>query len=192
MINTDIIAIFWLIFLIVWVVSAFFAKKSVVKRRWKWRGVVIIAIVLAVVFLNKSRINLSYLKFFFTDTFFAATSVISVIAIVSAGVGLVGAVWARVYLGRNWSGYVTYKKKHELVTNGPYKYVRHPIYSSMLLMFIGTWLSFPTAWVSTMFVIYISIFLWRKDKEEAIMIKLFGKKYKDYMKHTKAIIPGVY
>ena len=191
MINTDVIGVCWLIFLVVWVVSSFFAKKSVTKRRWGWRWIFIIAIILFVVFINRGN-NAYFARLFFTNQFFPATTIISIIAIIFAVAGLIGAVWARVYLGRNWSGYVTYKKKHELVTDGPYKYVRHPIYSSMMLMFIGTWLSFPTIYVSFMFLIYLSIFLWRKGKEEAIMIKLFGKKYKDYMKHTKALIPWVW
>src|SRR5262249_42610909 len=53
--------------------------------------------------------------------------------------GLLFTVWARVYLGRNWSGlFATIKADHELVTGGPYGWVRHPIYSGLMLAFVGT------------------------------------------------------
>ncbi|HEY1890908.1 MAG TPA: isoprenylcysteine carboxylmethyltransferase family protein [Steroidobacteraceae bacterium] len=52
--------------------------------------------------------------------------------------GLLFAVWARVYLGRNWSGVAALKADHELVTGGPYRWVRHPIYSGLALAFVGT------------------------------------------------------
>ena len=52
--------------------------------------------------------------------------------------GLAFAVWARVYLGRNWSGTVTVKQDHELIRSGPYGFVRHPIYTGLLLAMLGT------------------------------------------------------
>ena len=52
--------------------------------------------------------------------------------------GLAFAVWARVELGRNWSGSVTVKEGHELIRSGPYAYVRHPIYTGLIAALIGT------------------------------------------------------
>jgi len=106
--------------------------------------------------------------------------------------GLFGAVWARIYLGRNWSGYVTYKEDQTLVTTGPYRYVRHPIYTSMILMFIGTILYYGTLFISIFFVILGISFILRTRKEEEIMVKLFGEKYTEYMKGTKRLIPFIY
>ncbi|MBV9747499.1 MAG: isoprenylcysteine carboxylmethyltransferase family protein, partial [Acetobacteraceae bacterium] len=57
-------------------------------------------------------------------------------ALVAAGLGF--AVSARAYLGRNWSSIVTLKQGHELIRTGPYRLVRHPIYTGMLLAFVGT------------------------------------------------------
>jgi protein-S-isoprenylcysteine O-methyltransferase Ste14 len=55
-----------------------------------------------------------------------------------AAAGFLFTVWARRHLGRNWSGIVTVKQDHELVESGPYGWVRHPIYTGLLLAFIGT------------------------------------------------------
>lgn len=52
--------------------------------------------------------------------------------------GLAFAVWARIHLGRNWSGTVTVKEDHELIRSGPYGIVRHPIYTGLLLAIAGT------------------------------------------------------
>ena len=52
--------------------------------------------------------------------------------------GLAFAVWARVHLGRNWSGSVTVKEGHELIRTGPYAYVRHPIYTGLITAVLGT------------------------------------------------------
>jgi protein-S-isoprenylcysteine O-methyltransferase Ste14 len=52
--------------------------------------------------------------------------------------GLLFTVWARLHIGTNWSGIVTIKQGHELVTTGPYAMVRHPIYTGLLLAFIGS------------------------------------------------------
>lgn len=53
-------------------------------------------------------------------------------------IGMFIAIWSRDRLGHNWSGLLTLQQDHQLVTDGPYKYVRHPIYAGILLAFIGT------------------------------------------------------
>ena len=105
--------------------------------------------------------------------------------------GLITAMWARTMIGKNWSGYVSLKENHELVTNGPYNVIRHPIYTGLILMLLGTVIYYSSAFALIFLVIYICIFLWRIKKEEYLMIKTFGKKYTDYMKRTKTLIPFI-
>jgi protein-S-isoprenylcysteine O-methyltransferase Ste14 len=117
---------------------------------------------------------------------------LNVIGLILTVLGLSLAVWARVVLGTNWSGTVTYKKDHELIMGGPYAYVRHPIYSAMLLMFLGTafavgtvdgFLAFP--------VLFISFWI-KYRQEEALMIEHFGDRYRAYMKRVSALIPFMF
>ncbi len=188
--GLSVVAACWIVFLVYWFISSFFAKKSVTKRnfRWKW----IVAIILFAIIIN-SGVRLFSISFspIFSQLFFPSYTV-EFIGSFFAVVGVIGAVWARTTLGRNWSGYVTYKKDHELVTNGPYRWVRHPIYSSLLLMLIGTFIYDPTLVVIIIFPVYFGIFFWRIRKEEEIMINLFGNKYRNYMKRTKRLIPFVW
>ncbi|HKA54677.1 MAG TPA: isoprenylcysteine carboxylmethyltransferase family protein, partial [Candidatus Binatia bacterium] len=104
--------------------------------------------------------------------------------------GLVIAVWARITLGGNWSARVTLKENHELIQRGPYRVVRHPIYSGLLLMILGT--AVLTGQVGG-FVVLVFCFcgLWVKlRREEAFLTKhLTG--YYDYMLRTRALVPFV-
>ena len=183
-----VVPICWIIFILDWSVSSLFVKKSLTKQGpgWIiWRVAVALFVILFIR-LNKSG-ALSFFRFSFQSlfSFVIPGSVLTVL-------GLFGAIWARINLGRNWSGYVTYKEGQTLVTTGPYRYVRHPIYTSMILMFIGTILYYGSLIISVIFVILAINFILRTGKEEEIMIKLFGERYKEYMKRTKRLIPLIY
>lgn len=105
--------------------------------------------------------------------------------------GLAGAVWARRALGDNWSSAVTFKQGHELIVRGPYKYVRHPIYTSMLLMVLGTALAIGRlhAWIG--FLVCIVGFSIKLRQEEALMTRHFPDAYPAYKQRVKALVPFV-
>ena len=106
--------------------------------------------------------------------------------------GLAFSVWARIYLGRNWSGTVTIKEQHELVRGGPYAYVRHPIYTGLLLAFIGTAIV-RGEWRGVLAVLIAFAALWRKLRlEERWMIETFGDEYRRYRERTAALIPFIF
>jgi protein-S-isoprenylcysteine O-methyltransferase Ste14 len=103
--------------------------------------------------------------------------------------GLAFSVWARVCIGRNWSATVTVKEDHELIRGGPYALVRHPIYTGLLLGFIGTALV-RGEWRGVLAVLIVFAALWRKLRlEERWMSETFGDQYRDYRQHTAALIP---
>lgn len=101
------------------------------------------------------------------------------------------AVWARRHLGRNWSGAITAKVDHELIRTGPYRLVRHPIYSAMLGMFLGTALVSGELH-ALLGVIIIAVAYWRKIRlEEQHLRGVFGAAYDEYRRKSWALIPGV-
>lgn len=103
--------------------------------------------------------------------------------------GLLFAIWARAYLGKNWSGTVTIKHDHELVRSGPYRFVRHPIYSGILVALAGTTVSRRNLW-GFLGLALIWLGLWLKSRmEERFMIQTFGAQYEDYRRTTGAILP---
>ena len=117
---------------------------------------------------------------------------IAALGIVLTAIGVALAVWARLYIGANWSGSVTVKVGHELVRSGPYAWVRHPIYSGLLLATLGTalvrgdlrgLLALPILWWG----------FWFKSRiEESFMLKTFGSAYEEYSRSTGALIPRVH
>lgn len=101
------------------------------------------------------------------------------------------AVWARSHLGGNWSAEIAAKADHRLVRSGPYRLIRHPIYSGMLGMFLGT--AFVSGELHGLFaVVIIAAAYWRKIRlEERWLREVFGGEYEDYLRESWAIIPWV-
>ncbi len=111
------------------------------------------------------------------------------IAAAVTAAGLLFSVWARAHLGRNWSGSVTIKADHELITTGPYRLARHPIYTGLLLAFAGTAL-IVAEWRAVLAFVIAFLALWRKLKlEERWMREQFGAAYDDYARRVAALVP---
>lgn len=103
--------------------------------------------------------------------------------------GLAIMVWARVHLGRNWSATVTIKQDHELIRGGPYRFVRHPIYTGGLIAVFGTAITLAE-WrgLLAMFIVFVA--LWRKLQiEERWLGETFGEDYAKYRAEVAALIP---
>jgi len=115
-----------------------------------------------------------------------------VLGIVSDCIVLAGAaftVWARITLGRNWSAEVTFKQDHELIESGPYALVRHPIYTGLILMALGTAIDYGRAIGAALFVGLCGALWWKARQEEQIMISHFPDAYADYRARVHAIVP---
>jgi len=98
-------------------------------------------------------------------------------------------VWARVHLGGNWSGIVTIKHDHELIANGPYAIVRHPIYTGLLVAFIGSAMA-RGEWRGVLAVLVAWLALWRKLRvEENWLAERFGQQYEAYRRRVPALVP---
>ena len=103
--------------------------------------------------------------------------------------GLLFTVWARIKIGRNWSGIVTIKEGHELITSGPYAIVRHPIYTGLLLAFVGSALA-RAEWGGILAVAIAGWALWRKLRfEERWLREQFGESYQAYSQRVAALVP---
>jgi protein-S-isoprenylcysteine O-methyltransferase Ste14 len=134
---------------------------------------------------------LPQLSLFSFVNFAPVNAVASTIGVALCVVGMALLIWARQHLGRNWSQTVAVKEGHELVTSGPYRYLRHPMYSGGLLAAIGSAITAGGAWVF-LFVILGALFLGRVGAEDRLMERQFPNEYPEYKRHTKALIPFVW
>ena len=103
--------------------------------------------------------------------------------------GLAFSVWARVHLGRNWSGLVTVKEGHELIRTGPYAYVRHPIYTGLIVAVLGTAIASGTVRAMLGVAIVVALFLYKLRIEEAFMRETFPDQYPGYAASVPRLIP---
>lgn len=105
--------------------------------------------------------------------------------------GLVFSVWARIVLGGNWSGSVTLKQHHEIIRSGPYRWVRHPIYTGLVLAFLGSAVA-RGEWRGVLALFIVIAALWRKWRlEERWLAEAFGPAYAEYRQSTWALIPFI-
>jgi protein-S-isoprenylcysteine O-methyltransferase Ste14 len=111
------------------------------------------------------------------------------LAIFLFGLGL--AIWARLYLGRNWGTPMSEKDDPELVTTGPYHSIRHPIYTGLLLGMIGTAIAVSAYWLVPA-VLLGGYFIYSAFTEERIMTRTFPDAYPQYKRSTKMLVPFIF
>jgi len=124
--------------------------------------------------------------------FIPPTSAWQAVAIALVALGLGFSVWARLWLGRNWSSMVTVKREHELIRSGPYALVRHPIYSGLLLALAGSALMLGNWRALIGFALIVAALLRKLAIEERFMREQFGETYAHYRAEVAALIPLIY
>ncbi len=101
--------------------------------------------------------------------------------------------WAIITLGRFFTVDVTIEKDHELVERGPFRMVRHPSYTGVLLAFVGFALTLGN-WAALLVILLpiTAAFVHRMNVEEDALSRALGPQYTDYMRRTKRLVPSVY
>src|SRR6516162_5858656 len=183
----DIISVCWLVFVAIWTIAAVSTKRTVYRetraQRLRYWVLLVIAYFLL---LYGGRLplplNLRIVPHVAPTAWAAA---------ILCATGLAFALWARVALGRNWSGVVTLKEGHELVERGPYRFVRHPIYTGLLSMFFATALvQRHVAGFAGVLLMFASFWI-KLGREEELMLQQFPERYAAYQLRAKRIIPFV-
>jgi protein-S-isoprenylcysteine O-methyltransferase Ste14 len=176
----------WIIFLIYWCLTAIGTKRTVERGTWRrsagLRLVIIVLVVLA--------LRIPALRYFLRNAqHFATGAGVAGAVLCACGIGF--AIWARAHLGRNWGMPMSRKEDPDLVTTGPYAFVRHPIYSGVLLAMLGSALGESLVWLLP-FALCVPYFVVSARREEEIMREHFPAQYPDYMRRTWMLLPFVY
>jgi protein-S-isoprenylcysteine O-methyltransferase Ste14 len=182
-----IISACWGVFVVVWLLAAIFTKRTVYHESGARRLRYIVPIVLGWFLVFRGyRLGPP-----FNVHIIPETDAILVAAAVLCLCGLGFCLWARAVLGRNWSGTVTLKEDHELIVRGPYRLVRHPIYTGLLAMLIAT--AIEQGHIAGMLgLIFVFASFWIKLRnEEEVMLKQFPDQYAAYRERVKRIIPFI-
>ena len=174
-------AVGWAAFWLYWIVAAVSRKRGSHpwSRELRIRAVLFVAVVLLVhlgVFRGHSVT---------TDPWLAA------VGLVLFAAGLSFAIWARIHIGRNWGTPMTRQEEPELVTSGPYRLVRHPIYSGILVAGVGTAVGLSWYWLAAVFLAGI-YFIYSATVEERYLAEQFPSTYPEYERSTKMLVPFVF
>jgi protein-S-isoprenylcysteine O-methyltransferase Ste14 len=182
------VRISWLVFTVFWAVSALRVRRTARAEPLPSR-------------LIHSCLLLGAFALLFTDGLrvgplawrvVPAAPAVELAGAVLAALGIALAIWARLFLGQNWSAAVTIKEEHRLVRSGPYALVRHPIYAGILVAMLGTALAVGE--VRGLVAVVLALIAWvRKSRiEEEWLLRHFGEEYARYRHQVKALIPLVY
>src|SRR2546426_2560284 len=177
-------AILWLPFIAYWVLAARETRRSrtrAIGAPSPTRGALYLAGG-ALIFLSPSLGPLD-------DRFVPAVVEVGAAGWVLTALGMLFSIWARVSLGRNWSGSVVLKHGQELVSTGPYALVRHPIYTGLLVALTGTALH-DGRWRALLGLAFFAIGFWLKARsEENLLEGEFGEAYRSYRAPNPMLIP---
>jgi protein-S-isoprenylcysteine O-methyltransferase Ste14 len=177
----------WLILIIFWTIQRKWSKPSnqvasTSIRLW-YTGSLVIGFLL--IWESGIRGNVFPLDILL----FTSSLVTNIIAVLFAVLGVALAIWARVVIGTNWSSSVQIKKDHALVTAAPYAYIRHPIYTAVLMMVIADVLTQGTVGAILGFMVILLSFWIKLRQEEKFMLQQFPDQYPAFMKRTKRLVP---
>lgn len=175
----------WLAWLAVWLLWAFQSKPA----RQKESGVSRLAYALPVWIAAYLLFYARSLPGWWNGEIIAYRPWFGWLAIAVTTLGFAFSIWARACLGSNWSGAVTVKVGHELIRTGPYRLVRHPIYTGILISMFGTALAYDRWRVLVALPVLWLAFTIKRLKEEQFMHQTFGAQYNDYARTTGALFP---
>jgi len=177
----------WIGWLIYWCVAARDVKNTVRTESLSSRLLHIVPLILAVLLLVAQKVPVALLR----ERFLPLAEWPFWLGLLITAAGMLLSVWARLHLGRNWSGLVTIKEGHELITSGPYALVRHPIYTGLLMAFLGTAVAIGD-WRGLLALAMATVALWRKLRfEERWMRQEFGDAYAVYSRRVAALVPFI-
>lgn len=124
-------------------------------------------------------------------TSFHTSAAIATTGFVFVVLGLAFSAWARDILGRNWSGRVIIQDNHQLITAGPYAYVRHPLYTGIIFAVAGTALIVADVGALIGFLFALSFMLLKSSREERLLEAEFGPIYATYRERTGGLLPRI-
>lgn len=172
----------WLVF---WLVSARGNKRTVTRAGPRWRITALVAVL--VVWVGWRQFPEQ-----FEQPLLPPSASWAFIGFVLTACGLAFTIWARRVLGTNWSAMPVLKNDHELIQGGPYRLVRHPIYTGLLLAIFGSCLAGGRLWNLCLFVMAAILLIAKLKAEEALLARRFPETYPHYRRRVKALVPFLY
>jgi protein-S-isoprenylcysteine O-methyltransferase Ste14 len=175
----------WLLFGVYWLVSALKRKKTKQRESILQRFGYTVPLALGFYLLSQPQARYGWLGERFVPA--GPTGEWMGVFLTASGIGV--AFWARWHLGTNWSGTVTLKEGHELIRTGPYRSIRHPIYTGILLALLGTAITFgEVRSLLAVAIVWLSFYV-KARREESFLSQEFGPGFAEHKQHTGMFLP---
>ena len=181
-------SLLWTLLGLVWLIAWLRTKQTQERAPFGSRLLYGIPVLIAFYLLLSDNVPAGWLQ----SRIIPQNVIVQALAVTLTALGIAFAIWARFYIGQNWSSAVTIKVGHELIRTGPYAWVRHPIYSGLILAMIGTALARRELRGLLALVLLYLGFKIKSRMEEKFMHKTFGPEYEDYSRSTDALIPRLH
>ena len=181
-------SILWLLLGAIWLGSAPFSKRTMHRQSISSRIEQGIVLTIGAFLLFGSPSYLDWLN----QPVFTVTLPIALLGLALVACGVAFSIWARFILGDNWSGTVTVKQNHTLIVLGPYRIVRHPIYTGILAALLGTALEYGLLRSFFGVLVVAAGLLMKITAEEQFMYQRFGEEYLRYRRQVSTLIPYVF
>jgi protein-S-isoprenylcysteine O-methyltransferase len=183
--HHSVLAIIWTVFWVLWVLPAVFGKRTVRRQATGSRILQLVLLLVAYVLIVNGALGWDWLNQRLAPE--GKTSTAVGYGLLLAGMAFAG--WARLFLGSNWSSNVTLKEDHTLVRSGPYRIVRHPIYTGLLVALLGT--AIAVGELRCFLGVVLAAIAWKVKSvsEETLMMQQFGEQYASYRKEVKGLVP---
>ncbi|NRD78130.1 isoprenylcysteine carboxylmethyltransferase family protein [Bacillus sp. BRMEA1] len=179
----------WSVFWAYWMLLAISTRKKVKKEySGQERTQRIVHLIFVIISFVITFFRVNFIDKIIIPSNYAFDSLGGVILLLSLSL----AVWARIILGRNWSGAIQKVENQRLIRNGPYKHIRHPIYTGIVCGFCGTFLIFGTLASFIGFLIILFSYIAKIKIEENFLVTEFGDEYREYMKQSWALVPFIF
>src|SRR6266487_7080386 len=175
----------WILFGLYWLVSALKRKKTKQRETWSQRFRYLLPLVAASYLLVRPEAHYGWLG----ARVVPASPAVEWIGVLLTAAGVTVALWARWHLGANWSGVVTLKEGHELIRTGPYRSIRHPIYTGILLALLGTAITFGEVRALLAVAIAWLSFYIKARREELFLSQEFGPGFAEHKQRTGMFLP---
>jgi protein-S-isoprenylcysteine O-methyltransferase Ste14 len=175
----------WILFAVYWLVSALKRKRTKQRESRLLRLTYVLPLVAVFYLMYNPRLHFEWLATYFVPNTLEVQW--AGVAVMALGLGF--ACWARIHLGTNWSGVVTLKEGHELIRTGPYRSIRHPIYTGILVGFLGSAIvGGQVRGLIGMAAVWLSFFI-KARREEKFLAQEFGPKFDEHTQHTGMFLP---
>jgi protein-S-isoprenylcysteine O-methyltransferase Ste14 len=175
----------WIVLGVYWAGSALRQKATKKEEHFIERLRHLVPVMVAFFLLSQSDASYGWLGLRFVPE----RGTLNLLGLVLAGAGVAFAIWARGRLGRNWSAAVSIREQHDLIRTGPYRAVRHPIYTGLLLAIMGTALIVGEFRALLAFAIALASFYLKARKEDAWLAREFGETFEGHAMQTGLFLP---